>query len=221
MVDFVNARVTILGASPYSQSKKVTTPKLERENDDAHELRTWREKMTTAVVDGHETMVIPAFGLQLSIVGAAQYLKRKIAGQGNTGWAGKFRAGISVLHPGGVLGVEPASIDKPVALFCNSDGVRGGGKRVVRYFPQIGADWQASFTVMVLDPIITEDVFTETLEAAGLFVGVGQFRPEKGGTNGRFTVKSVQWEDNRRLVPPKVKVKLPQPPTRRRAVATA
>jgi hypothetical protein len=54
--------------------------------------------------------------------------------------------------------------------------------------------------VIVLDPIIVEDIFTEVVEAAGLFRGIGQFRPENGGSNGRFIIKTINWEDNRQLV---------------------
>jgi hypothetical protein len=54
--------------------------------------------------------------------------------------------------------------------------------------------------VFILDPIITEDVFREMVEIAGMFIGIGRFRPEKGGTNGRFRIKSLVWTDNRSLV---------------------
>jgi hypothetical protein len=198
-MDYINAHVVIEGTAPYSQSKKHEEPWLEREQDDAYEKRTWRSKMTTAVVKGSPTMVIPPFALQMTLLAAAQYLKRKIEGQGNATWTDKFRSGLSVMPPGGVLGVNPADV-KPIAIFANSDGRRGGGKRVTRYLPQIPAGWKAYFDVIVLDPIIVEDIFTEVVEAAGLFRGIGQFRPENGGSNGRFIIKTINWEDNRQLV---------------------
>jgi hypothetical protein len=34
---------------------------------------------------------------------------------------------------------------------------------------------------------------------AGMFIGIGRFRPEKGGTNGRFKIASIEWTDNRQL----------------------
>jgi hypothetical protein len=33
-----------------------------------------------------------------------------------------------------------------------------------------------------------------------MFIGLGRFRPEKGGTNGRFKIASLNWQDNRKLV---------------------
>lgn len=38
------------------------------------------------------------------------------------------------------------------------------------------------------------------LTIAGMFIGVGRFRPEKGGQNGRFQIAALDWEDNRSLV---------------------
>jgi hypothetical protein len=72
-------------------------------------------------------------------------------------------------------------------------------QRVTRRFPIIPA-WRASFDVYVLDPIITQDVFREMVEIAGMFIGIGRFRPEKGGTNGRFKIETLAWSDNRKLV---------------------
>ena len=38
------------------------------------------------------------------------------------------------------------------------------------------------------------------LGIAGMFIGLGRFRPEKGGTNGRFQTVSLKWQDNRQLL---------------------
>ena len=37
------------------------------------------------------------------------------------------------------------------------------------------------------------------VEIAGMFIGIGRFRPEKGGTNGRFKITQLDWQDNRQL----------------------
>jgi hypothetical protein len=42
-------------------------------------------------------------------------------------------------------------------------------------------------------------VFREMVEIAGMFIGIGRFRPEKGGTNGRFRIEALAWADNRKL----------------------
>ncbi len=188
------ARVTISGITPLSQSRQHDEPKLDGERPDDYDKRTWRSKLNVANRDGKPTVVIPAHGLHQAIAAAAKYSKRQIPGQGKATWTAKFTAGITLLEDP-ALNIDPATVDA-VTISANADGIRGSGKRVPRKFPVI-PQWSATFDVVILDPIITEEVFREMLAAAGMFVGIGRFRPEKGGTNGRFRVDSVQWSDNR------------------------
>ena len=146
--------------------------------------------------DGKRTIVIPAHGLHQSIAAAAKYSKRQIPGQGKATWTAKFTAGITLLDDP-ALGIAPDTVDA-VTISANADGIRGSGKRVPRKFP-VMPQWSATFDVIVLDPIITQEIFREMLEMAGMFIGIGRFRPEKGGTNGRFKIASIDWQDNRQL----------------------
>jgi len=82
----------------------------------------------------------------------------------------------------------------PVTIQANADGVRGSGKRVPRTFP-VFHRWQAVVPFFISDDIITESVFEQTIKAAGSIVGIGRFRAEKGGRNGRFAVTKIEWED--------------------------
>ncbi len=190
------AHLTLASITPYSQSRQHDEPKLEGENHEAYDARTWRHKMSVATRSGTDTVVIPAHGLHQAIAAAAKYSKRQIPGQGKATWTAKFLSGITLFEDP-ALGIDPASVGV-VTISANSDGVRGSGKRVPRRFPIIPT-WEASFDVFILDPIITQDVFREMVEIAGMFIGIGRFRPEKGGTNGRFKIASLVWEDNRRL----------------------
>lgn len=191
------ATVSIVGITPYSQSRDHDEPFLEGEGHEAHDRRTWRSKMSVAVRDGVPTVVIPAHGLHQCIAAAAKYSKRQIPGQGKATWTAKFLAGISLVEDP-ALNIDPSTVSS-ITISANSDGVRGSGKRVKRTFPQI-PEWRATFEVFVLDPIITESIFREMVEIAGMFIGIGRFRPEKGGTNGRFRIETLTWSDNRRLV---------------------
>lgn len=47
---------------------------------------------------------------------------------------------------------------------------------------------------LILDEIITEEVFREHLADAGSFIGIGRFRPRNNGFYGRFLVESVDWK---------------------------
>jgi hypothetical protein len=190
------ARITLSSITPLSQSRQHDEPKMDGERPDDYDKRTWRSKLNTAMRDGKPTVVIPAHGLHQAIAAAAKYSKRQIPGQGKATWTAKFTAGITLLEDP-AINVDPATVDA-VAISANADGIRGSGKRVPRKFPVI-PQWSATFDVVVLDPIITEDVFREMLEMAGMFIGIGRFRPEKGGTNGRFRIDAIDWKDNRKM----------------------
>lgn len=190
------ATVTLQGITPLSHSRQHDEPKLDGENHDAYDARTWRSKLNVATRDGKRTVIIPAHGMHQAIIAAAKYSKRQIPGQGKATWTAKFTAGIALLDDP-ALNIDPETVAS-VTISANADGIRGSGKRVLRRFPVI-PEWQTTFDVYVLDPIITEAVFREMVEIAGMFVGIGRFRPEKGGTNGRFKIAALAWQDNRKL----------------------
>lgn len=191
------ATLTLTGIAPYTQSHQHDEPKLEGEGANDYDIRTWRSKLNTEDRDGASTVVMPAHGLQQAIAAAAKYSKRQIPGQGKATWTAKFTAGIMLIENPS-LGIDPTTV-KSITISANADGVRGSGKRVTRRFPSMPAGWSTTFDVYILDPIITEQIFREMVELAGMFIGVGQFRPEKGGTNGRFKIEKLVWADNRQM----------------------
>lgn len=193
------ATLTLYGTSWYSQSRQHDEATLTGERPDAYDQRTWRSKMHTEIRDGRNTVVIPAHGIHQCIAAAARYSKRQIPGQGKATWTAKFTSGIAILENPAIDDLDPATVGGRT-ISANSDGVRGSGKRVPRRFPHIAPGWVSTFDVYILDPIITEQVFREMIDLAGMFIGIGQFRPQNGGTNGRFKIKELLWTDNRKLV---------------------
>ena len=194
------ALVTLRSTSPYSQSRKHDTDKIEGEGPDAHEKRTWKERMHVRVFNRGKaneriSVVMPAAGINQALASAAKFLNRKIEGQRNATWTKHFVAGVAVTKDID-LKIKPEEC-RCQSINAHANGVRGSGTRVTRYFPTFD-EWEATFEVMVLDPLITESIFTEVLEAAGLFVGIGQHRPEQLGTNGRWEVVNVDWQDSRK-----------------------
>jgi hypothetical protein len=189
------ATVTLTGISPMTQSHQHDAPKMEGENMNDYDLRTWRHKLN--VSDDGSSIVLPAHGVHQCIAAAAKYSKRQIPGQGKATWTAKFTAGIMLMENPS-LGIDPATVNS-ITISANADGVRGSGKRVPRRFPVIPIGWSTTFDVYILDPIITEQVFREMVELAGMFIGMGQFRPQNGGTNGRFKLTRLDWQDNRQI----------------------
>lgn len=183
----LTAVATIRGISPYSASRMHGLKKEPNETHDDFEARMWREKAHCRK-DG--SVFIPAIAFKQALDTAANYLGQKIPGQGNSKYKKHFVSGVLVLDPM-MLGIKKEDLE-PIALPCHANGRRGSGSRVMRWFP-IVEEWGGEVTFYVGDPVLTKEVFAEHLEAAGNFAGVGRFRPENGGTNGRFVVDKLKW----------------------------
>lgn len=179
--------------SPYSQSAKHDTPFLDREAHDAWDERTWREKCT---VNSEGIVCVPAMAFKQCIDTAAFKLGVKVPGRRTSTYKNFFASGffcdadVPLANGKPIKKSEVAS----VKISANADGVRGSGKRVPRRFPVI-PKWHGVAAFTILDDVITPEVFEQHVKAAGIVVGIGRFRPEKGGTNGRFRVTKCEWEN--------------------------
>lgn len=174
--------------SAYSQSRAHQTPELDKELKDAYEKRTWRER-AHCTDDGH--VFIPPMAFKQALDAAVKFVNEKIPGQRNATWTKHFVSGILVVD-GLVLPTKKDDLI-PEWVYCNADGVRGSGKRVMRCFPMV-PKWSGQVTYMVLDDLITEDIFARVLEVSGQMVGIGRFRPQNGGFLGRFKVNGLKWK---------------------------
>lgn len=183
------AVVELKSISPYSQSKHYEEPKLQGESHSDFEERTWRMRMHTAP-DGRVMIPPMAFVNAWRESARRQAIKRK----GQSTFTKNFEAGLLVLEP---LQLKVKADGVPCdRLFVPSDGKRGGGSRVTKYFPRID-DWAGRVTFHVIDDEIVKPVFEQVAGYAGQLVGIGRFRPEKGGFYGRFEAKLVDWKDMR------------------------
>lgn len=192
------ATVTLASLAPLTQSRKHDDPKLEGENAEDYDRRTWRSHLHIEKVGPEKlSVVIPAAALHQCITAAAKYTGEQIKGQGKKTWTAKFAGGLMFTgNPS--LDIDPETVE-PIVINAHADGNRTSGKRVTRRFPQM-PQWETTFEVYIVDPIITRDVFERMIETAGMFIGIGQFRPEKLGHNGRFRLKKLDWQDNRQIV---------------------
>lgn len=181
--------VEIQSVSPYSASRKHNEEKLEKEGADAYDKRTWREKCH---YDANGVAFIPGIAFKFALDAAAKYLSLSIPGKGKATYTKHFLSGVMCPEN---LSLGKAREDVTgISLSLNADGVRGSGKRVDRILPQF-PKWGGKLTFYVFDEQITKDVFERVMVEAGKFIGVGQFRPQNGGHNGRFEVKGFQWSD--------------------------
>lgn len=183
------AIVKLKSVSRYSQSACIQSPKQDREKSDDYEKRTWRERCH--VVSDGDNIFIPPMAFANSLKEAAKYLNINIPGQGKATYRKNFDAGVMVLDPL-VLPYKVQDIQGE-SLFVPSDGVQGSGKRVWKTFPYVD-NWSGTIEYIIVDDIITEDVFTRVLVASGTLIGIGRFRPKNRGYYGRFKVDSVAWQ---------------------------
>ena len=176
--------VTLESVSPYSQSRYHNSPKLEKEQAQDYEERTWRNRLNVNT-DGY--VFIPPMAFKNCLSEAAKYLSVQISGKGKSTYTKHFVSGIMVMDPL-VLPIKPEQINGEW-LHVPADGRRGGPKRVLKCFPFISA-WKGEVLFHILDDTITEKIFEHHLEQAGKFIGIGRFRPANNGYYGRFKISS-------------------------------
>lgn len=180
-------KVTMENITPYSQSRQHEAPKLDKETSDAYEKRTWREKCSFTDKD---EVFIPAMAFKQSLDAAAKKLGLQIPGKGKATYTKYFVADV-ICDADVPLGLSKNDVDS-VRISANVDGVRGSGKRVWRIFPVVPT-WGAVGAFTVMDDTVTPQVFEEVFKIAGMSIGIGRFRPEKGGLNGRFRATKFEW----------------------------
>lgn len=184
---------TLESRTPYSQSRQIDLdvfPRKEKETIAEHEERLWREKATYNA-DG--VVCIPQMALKMAVDEAVKRLNLGIPGRGKSTYTKFFAAG-QLCAEDVPIGVRKDDLEC-IKIWANADGVRGSGKRVIRRFPYI-MSWSGVATFEILDDIITKEVFEKALKEAGSLIGIGRFRPEKGGFLGRFVVKSTRWVES-------------------------
>lgn len=179
---------------PYSQSAQHEAEMLERESHNDYEKRTWQKKCT---LTPEGQIAIPAMAIKQCLDSTSFKLGEKVPGRGTAKFKGFFLSGMLVEDDIPIFsGKKPLVVKDavPKTISCNVDGVRGSGKRVPRTFPHF-FNWNAVASILITDNIITEAVFERHAHASGLIVGIGRFRAEKGGTNGRFRIAKIEWEE--------------------------
>lgn len=183
-------RATIRGIAPYSPSRAIEEDKRKNEDYDEFEKRTWRGK---AHADENGQVLIPFMCFKKALDAAARFTPRKIKGRGAQTYGAQMVSGIIITQPL----VLNTKIDDLVSetFWCSITGdKRGVGGRVPRTFPMI-YKWGGAIEMYVVNPTVSHTILETYLEEAGMFIGVGRFRAEVGGMNGRFVVDKVEWSD--------------------------
>ena len=189
-MDFPSIHITIRGTGCFSQSKKLRETRGKKEDWSQFYSRVWKQQAHVGP-DG-ELIVIPAFSIHQALIGGAKKGRLKPVAA---------KKAVEVLHARlttGIMIPDDAQTDLklseavPQTFNCHSNGKRGAGTRVDRTFP-VWMSWSAWFDVWLLDETLTKEDIDEACRWAGVANGLGRYRPENGGSNGRFIVeKSVE-----------------------------
>ncbi len=180
--------VRIRGIAPYSQSKMLDVPRGKNEGYPAFEDRTWKLKAHVAA-DGDSIVIAGHAVHQMMVLGAQKgRLQPKAAKSAREGLANRLVTGVMLMGDASTSMKLSKAICVPINAHAN--GKRGSGTRVIRKFPEWPAGWTAEFDVIVVDESLTLEDVRAAIESGGLVAGLGRFRPENMGHNGRFTVKA-------------------------------
>lgn len=181
--------VEITGTSPMLQHRfgeqaeqAKPTRKVLIERD---EPRTAAEKVVYRAPDG--TCYIPG--------GAIARLLREAGGShkqvGNRKTL-KYVVPAAVLVPQDTIGLHNG---KPITTFevdSRPVTIPATKGRVMRHRPRFD-EWQATFALEIDDELLPVEIVHQLLTEGGRGIGIGDFRPEKGGPFGRFRV--TRWDE--------------------------
>jgi hypothetical protein len=151
---------------------------------EALEKKTPEEQAEHAVyrIPGSRELYIPAVAVQRALIAGAGFSK----GKGRATLA-KPVAACVIIDPEYLgLGTTEYTVDgRPVVI----PATKG---RVMRYRPRLD-NWKVEFNLSYDDAMLSAKQIREVVDNTGKSVGLLDFRPEKKGPFGRFTV--TNWED--------------------------
>lgn len=155
--------------------------------DDTSKKRTgvpdWKAEAELALYkDDHGQIYQPASHIEASLKEASKTLK--IPGKRGATYSKLIGSAVSVSPDAITHLVQDYEIDsRPVVV---------QKARIVRYRP-VFKDWELEFEINIGDDQIPIEVIKQALDHAGLYVGIGDFRPGRGGKFGKFMV--VRFEE--------------------------
>jgi len=182
------AIVTIKGMAPLSCSRQHWSEFKDGESHEDYERRTWREK---ANYDKDGFVFVPAMALKQAMDLAAKRLAIPDPNNKRANFTKYFVSDV-ICENNLSIGIHKNEMPE-ITINANVDGVRGSGKRIPRTFPQT-QEWGGTTSFLIMEEKIKPEIFEKVLINAGRSIGVGQFRPEKGGLNGRFDIIKIEYE---------------------------
>ena len=156
--------------------------------DDVSKKRTgvpdWKAQAELALYRNDDGIYQPAEHLEKALVGAGTNFK--IPGKRGQTYSKLIAATVDIFpdaiphkYTNYVIDARPVVIQKA---------------RVIRYRPRFD-EWELDFTLRLQDEQLPVSVIKEVLDYAGLYVGIGDYRPARKGKYGKFMVTKFQEMD--------------------------
>lgn len=126
-------------------------------------------------------LYIPGVAFQRALIGAARWSK----GKGRASLQNEVCACVIVTPECALLGTTKFTVDSRPVVIAATKG------RILRHRPRLDA-WQVTFEIEFDPTLLKETQLRKIVDDAGSRVGLLDFRPERKGPFGRFSV--VTWK---------------------------
>lgn len=126
---------------------------------------------------------IPSEHIRQGLIQAGTFMKSKVGVR--TKSMKSIVASTFMVTPDEILIPDYDAIDKRSTVNRNNKA------RVLVIRPK-WMDWTAIFELNVLEPTITEETVRQIIEFAGIYIGIGSYRPTNNGMFGKFEVATIQ-----------------------------
>lgn len=127
-------------------------------------------------------LFVPGVNIQRCFVKGGAFVK----GKGRATLQKTVAACVMITPENVLLGTKHFQIDSRSVVIAATKG------RIIRHRPRLD-NWKLVFYLEFDDVLLSMKELRSVVDNAGLRCGLGDFRPEKGGYFGRFTV--VSWKD--------------------------
>lgn len=182
--------ITISGITPYMQHRmddislqewekvhsSIITPSKSAQPD-------YNRALFHSYVDSSGNFFIPADHIRGALITAGTYVKGKVGAQ--TKSMKSTVAGMFFIKEEKIKLTPFDEIDKRSAVNKNVKA------RVIVVRPRWN-EWKTSFTLLVDNDTISQEMIEQLLQYAGNNVGIGSYRPTNNGMFGRFKVDSIK-----------------------------
>ena len=166
--------------SPITIKHKKLTEKRNKTEEDYHAIAK-SEYMSSLYWDEEIGVYVPTVSIKYSIWAGAKLNKN----------GKKVQRGVLLLEDKSKLIYDGPSSPADLWLderFVDARSVSVGASRIMRYRPTF-KNWELSVMITYDDEMIDEHELVYSADCAGRYIGIGDYRPDKGGNCGRFTVK--------------------------------